>query len=140
MRVLTQNSENIVYLTLSESTTIASPPYYLFRVVSSTTNEEVLFTAENISSAQSRYDEFVWTLTGSAFTNLTAGTINLPAQGEYKYYAYEQTSQTNVHLSGVTAGPIEQGLIFVSGTSLSFIDGGSYTGQSTTYEFYNPYQ
>lgn len=136
--VIYQNQPNTVYLTLSDSFTFTSTTYYfLFRLISQTTKEEVLFTAPNITTAITRSDEFVWTLTGSAYTNLTAGTISLNPSGEWLYYVYPQYSQTNLSLSAVAGDYIEKGIVIVSGTSNTFINQ-IYTGSSTTYAYYNP--
>jgi hypothetical protein len=136
--ILHQNNPNNVYLTLSDSYSFTSDTYsFLFRLVSQTTKEEVLFTAPNISSALTRSDEFLWTLTGAAYTNLTAGTISLIPSGEWLYDVYPQYSNTNISLTGVCGDSIERGIIIVSGTPNTFTTG-TYTGSSTTYSYYQP--
>lgn len=134
---LGQNKTNNVYLTLSDSVTLsATPVYFLFRFVSETTNDEVLFTAPDISTNTLRYNEFQITVTGGT-QNLTAGTINMNPRGEYLYEVYEQYSQTNLAISGTSGVILENGFVQLTGTSMSYTTQ-SYTGQSTTYQYYEP--
>lgn len=136
--IVQQNQSNIVFLTLSDSYSFTSDTYYfLFKAVSQTTKEEVYWTAPNISTALTRSDEFCWTLTGSAYTNLTAGTISLIPSGEWLLYSYPQYSETNLSLTGVCGDYIQKDILIVSGTPNTFITG-TYTGSSTTYSYYTP--
>ena len=136
MLFLRQEQTNTVYLTLTESLTItATPVYYLFRFMSDTTNDETLFVAEDLSTNISRFNKFNITLTAGT-TNLTAGTISI-ANGAGKYEVYEQYTQTNLDLTGTTGVVIERGMIQVSGSSNSYITQ-SYSGNPTTYNFYEP--
>jgi hypothetical protein len=141
MLFLNQSAINIVYLTLSEAvptTFTSSTPYFLFELESLTTNESIFFTAPNISTSTTRYDQFVITLTGASYQNLTAGTIHLPQPGEYIYKAYPQYSNTNVFLTGTTGTILELGIATVSGSSASTYITQEYSGQSTTYSYYQP--
>jgi hypothetical protein len=134
---LIQNSTNTVDFTLSESTTLtASSVYYLFKLVSTETRDEILFTASDISTNTLRYNRFNITLTGSN-TNYTAGTITLNPDGEYFYYVYEMLDPSNLFLSGTSGTIIENGIINVTGSTSSYITN-SYTGQSTTFNYYTP--
>lgn len=134
---LGQNQSNTVYPTVSDSVTLTGTPvYFLFQFVSETTNDEVFFTCPNVSTNIARYDQFNITVTAGT-QNLTAGTINLNPKGEYIYNIYEMYSQTNLDLSGTTGVILETGIVQLTGTSLSYITQ-NYTGQTGTYDFYQP--
>lgn len=137
--VLNQNSSNYIYPTLSESITLtATPVYFLFNFVSETTQEDIWFTAEDLSTNTIRYNKFQITLTGSSYQNLTAGTISMNPAGKWTYKVYEMLNQTNLELSGTTGTVLEYGQIQVVDTPVVIIDE-YYSGQSTTYSYYNPY-
>lgn len=138
---LYQNQVNYIYPTLSESTTLSAvTPYYLFRLYDQTTQNEVFFTSANISTNTIRYDKFEVTLTGASDINLTAGTISLLPQGDWIYYAYQMSGQTNLSLSGITPGPreewIETGIVKVIGNNLDSVQL-YYSGAPDTYTYYN---
>jgi hypothetical protein len=137
MMLLNQNQENTVYLSLSDSIVGATgtPVYFLFEFVSLTTNDHILFTAPNISSALTRYDEFHITLTGASYQNFTAGTISMNPAGEWIYNVYTQYSPTNISLNNIFGTVIERGIITLSGTPNTYITQ-SYTGTNQTYSYY----
>jgi len=138
MQRLGYNQTNDFIVSLSDMTTLTSAtPYYLFQFVSLSTNAEYFFTAPDISTNTMRYNKFSVTITGGT-QNLTAGTVNVGELGEYNFYCYQQYSQTNIALSGVTGGPINQGLIMITGSSQSYTNQTSYSGMSTTYGYYQP--
>lgn len=135
---LTQNSENNVILTLSESVTYTgSPIYFLFRFYNLTTHDEKLFTAADISTNIIRYNQFNIILTGNTFQNLTAGTISMAPDGETFYEVYEQINQTNLALSGTSGIILESGIVQVKGTNLNRITY-SYSGTPNIYLGYQP--
>lgn len=139
MILLQQNNTNNVFLTLSDSVTLtATPIYYLFRFIDTTTNNEKLFTAADISTNTIRYNQFVLTLTSStAYENLSAGTICLAPEGKWEYEVYQQLYQYNLSLTGVVGDPIEYGYIKLSGTPNTIINS-YYSGSTTTYTYYQP--
>lgn len=139
MILLNQNTTNNVYLTLSDSVTLsATPHYFLFRFIDQTTNSEVLFTASDISTNTINYNQFQITLTSSTvYQNLSAGTIYLAPDGKWEYEVYNQYSQYNLQLSGVTGDAIEYGYIKVSGTPNTIINT-YYSGASNSYSYYTP--
>lgn len=113
---LVKSATTLVALSLAEKTTISAiTPYYLFKLTSQDTNNSVYFTATDISTNPSRYNLFSITETGATFQNLTAGTVNLDIPGYYLYSIYQQTSQTNLFMSGVTGGEVEFGKAYVLG-------------------------
>jgi hypothetical protein len=140
MLLFTQNQENIAYLTLSEAVTLtATPVYFLFKFKSLSTNDEVICSSANITTAITRYDQFVFTLTGATSPNLnyTGGTIYMNPPGEWTYEAYEMYSASNLSISATSGVVLEKGILTLSGSSVDYITQ-NYTGQSQTYGFYNP--
>lgn len=101
MITLTTGTETHIRITLSERVTFQSP-YYLFRFVQRTTNQEIKFvksSTEDLSSFPDRYNEFVVDV-----DQLFCGMI-----GEYQYYIYEQYSASCTDLEA-TGALLEQGL------------------------------
>ena len=109
---ITKNQSNVVVLTLTEKTTLTNPNY-LFSFVNGNTRDVVNFIATDVSSFVTRYNEFNIIETGSTFTNLTGGTINLKP-GMYSYTIYQQTSPTNLIISAATS-VVEVGKVIVEG-------------------------
>lgn len=93
---IAQNTANTVTLDLTVNSQYyiqsAITPYFLFSFTSDTTQQVINFVANNIApiSALTRYDQFIITETGSTFTNLTGGTINLANGNFWSYNVYEQ--------------------------------------------------
>jgi hypothetical protein len=113
MILINKDSINTRYFTFKEKTTIESP-YYLFKLVSKDTKQTVLFTGEDISVNTDRFNKFNIIETGGT-QNFTAATVSLTV-GEWNYYAYQMTGQTNLDLSGATS-EVERGLLYVSGAT-----------------------
>lgn len=115
---LNKNSNNVVVLTLTEKSTLLNPNY-LFSFSSTTDYDNVVnFIATDTSTYKSRYNQFNIIESGTTFTNLTGGTINLNPNGMWDYTIYEQTSPTNLFLSGTT-GVVEVGKVIVNGVDTS---------------------
>lgn len=113
-----QNNSNRCVFTLNEKTTLTGDSiYYLFEFISDSTNDSVLFTGNDISGNKDRFNEFSIVETGSTFVNLTASTVNLEPTGFWKYNVYQQTSPTNLSISG-TSGIVEMGKAQVIGTEV----------------------
>lgn len=111
---LYKNSSNIVVLTLTEKSTLLNP-YYLFSFSSTTDYDNIInFVATDTSTYKSRFNKFNIIETGTTFTNLTGGTINLNPNGMWDYTIYEQTTPTNLQISGTT-GIVEVGKVIVNG-------------------------
>jgi hypothetical protein len=118
---LDKNSNNLVVLTLTEKSTLLNPNY-LFSFTSTTNyNNVVNFIATDISTYKSRYNRFTIIESGTTFTNLTGGTINLNPNGMWDYTIYEQISPTNLQISGTT-GVVEVGKVIVNGVDISIPD------------------
>ena len=135
-RVLKQNETNRVVMTLSESVTLTGTPVnFLFRLIDETTHNDYFFTAPDVSPNIVRYNQFNITLTGASYVNLTAGTINLAPSGMWKYEVYQMYDPSNLSLTGTTGDYIENGIVTVTGTTLSAIQS-YYTGFSETYTYH----
>lgn len=133
MILLNKSGVTNVDFTLSELVTLTgSSVYFLFNLKSDDSQANYFFTAPDISTNPIRYNRFAITLTGTAYQNLTAGTVNLPYTGFYTYKVYQQTGQTNTSLSGVTGDPIEYGKVYVSGDTTNRITY-QYTGSTSLY-------
>lgn len=131
------NQQNRVALNLSEAVTLTgSPVYFLFRFVSDSTNDEKIFVAPDLSTNILRYNRFNIIVTAGT-ENLTASTINLNPKGEYIFTCYEQYSPTNLSLTGTSGVILKQGIVQLTGSSMTYYDG-SYTGQTETYSYYQP--
>lgn len=109
---ITKNENNTLIATLAEKATL-SEPYYLFVFTSDVDNTEVIFTGEDLTEYNERYNKFLITET-SGTVNLTSGVINLTPTGFWSYKAYEQESQTNLLVSNTTS-LVEEGRVKVIG-------------------------
>jgi hypothetical protein len=101
MMILTTGTTAHIRVTLTERVTLAAP-YYLFRFVQRTTNEEIRFvvpSSDDLSAFPARYNEFALDI-----DQIFCGEI-----GEYQYYIYQQTSAWNTELDN-TGTLLEQGL------------------------------
>lgn len=116
--LLKQDQSNRVAVTLNENTTLTGSTFYLWNMTSDDSGESIQFIATDVSTNLFRYNQFNIILTGSSFTNLTAGTINTSQNGTYKYEIHQQNSNTNL-LTASASGIVELGRIVVSGTSVS---------------------
>ena len=115
MILLHNSTSNSVYLTLSEKTTISNPEY-LF-VLTDFGNNITSFYSDDLApaSATSRYNQFTVILSGASSVNLSAGTINLGSNTQYKYQVYEKADKTDFSYSSATK--LETGRLFISGTT-----------------------
>ncbi len=130
------NSINRIAPTLSEKVTLTgSNVYFLFNFTNDDTNESIFFTASDVSPNIFRYNEFYITETGSTFTDYTNGIINMSPEGFWKYKVYQQTSPTNLSLTGVTGGPIEYGKVNLVGNKSTVTN--EYSGNTNTFISYN---
>jgi len=110
---LTQDKENIIFLTLFEKQTLESP-YFLFEFENDLNNKKFYFNTEDISTVQCcRYNKFIVNVTGGT-ENLSGGTIKL-RNGSYTYNVYEASAQT-LSYSSTTMLSLETGKVIVEGT------------------------
>ena len=115
MILINKNSNNYLWLTLAEKTTLSNPTY-LFKFTNDLTKECVRFICSaNLSTNTQRYDEFLITET-SGTNNYTSGVITLSPTGFWKYEVYEQSSTTNLN-EALSTGLVESGKVNVQGTA-----------------------
>jgi len=119
MIFLKQNSENLVALTLKESSTLTSP-FYLFKLTSVMGGNTKIFNATDISTATTRYNLFNIILSASTSENLSAGTVYIKSEfnGQFQYDVYESSAQT-LSLSATTGSILETGICYISGSSIA---------------------
>lgn len=138
---ITKNAENDCVFTLQENSTLfneqAIIPYYLFAFTSQQSNNTVYFVADDISTCTTSYNEFIITETGSTYTNLTGGTINLAPLNFYDYVVYEQTTRDNLNPAN-SVGVVEKGIVFVSDIQEQIYTSFSPTGTTNDYIIYRP--
>ncbi len=115
MIYINKDSSNNVILELTLNSNLLSPNY-LFQLTNEMTSNETLFTATDLSTFKCRYNRFNIIETGSTFTNLTGGTINL-VSGSYNYNIYESSTPT-LYISGTTGRIVQTGKAFVNGTDV----------------------
>jgi hypothetical protein len=114
---LDKNTSNTVVLTLTERSKLINPTY-VFRFVNALEKNEVIFNAEDLSNFNCRYNLFNIVESGSTFTNLTGGTINLNPAGYWDYQVYEATGST-LSISGTTGRILETGKMFLNDDNFS---------------------
>jgi len=129
MWYIQKNSTQDLIFTCTELSSLSNP-YFLCIIKNRETKNEINFVITNQSTAVTRYDKLVLIESGITSQNLTATTpcVNLSPGGFWDYRIYEQSSATNLALSGVTGGVLEYGIALVSGytqTSNYFFSAGS---------------
>lgn len=104
MLQITRGATTRVAVTLYEKQTITSP-YWLWRFVSDSTNEEVVAIIAEVSNDYK---------TRSNLFDITEGGSLILPEGIHTYYVYEQSSAVNTDYSGLNL--CETGQIKVIGT------------------------
>lgn len=124
MIILTQeNTTDNIIVTLNDSISIVAP-FYLFVFENVTTKQQrklVINSANDLSGYPTRFNEFEIP-TAALFAGATAG--------QYNYFVYEQTSQTNTNATGLTM--VEMGKAILKSTAFNY---NGYTTQ-TNYSGY----
>jgi len=111
MIYIRKNQANTVVLTLNEKATSTTHDW-LFEFTNELTGQTKLFTAFELSSNTSRYNEFV--ITESATENLYNGTVTLSPTGYWNYTIYEMADTSPTILLPASAiGVVETGKVFV---------------------------
>lgn len=121
---INKNTSNNIILTLNEELTIPySGANFLFQFKSHSTNDTITFLSRDISTATTRYNQFLIIETGSTYTNLSSGIINMsPGTFSYKVFANEQptlnpTGQTVEYGIGQCSGTtVQQSYSFAQGS------------------------
>ena len=123
---ITRNSANTIALTLTEKGTAT---YYLFKFQSDNTEEVEYCVATDSSAYPERFNKFV--LTEQTSPDNLAAQIELPTEGQWRYFVYANSSASNLDPTGLTE--LESGIVKVTGTSTPVT---SYSGGNSTYVVY----
>ncbi len=111
MIFLQKNSTNVTIMELTLKSSLVNP-FYMFHLTNDMDlSNTVLFTVTDQSSFKSRYNRFDIVLSGSAYVNLSAGTVDLKS-GSWTYRIYESSAST-LSISGCNL--IETGKVIVDG-------------------------
>jgi hypothetical protein len=108
---LTKGETNTIVMTLTEKQLLTNPNY-LFVFTNRSSNNAIKFVVLNtsdVSQYKDRYNEF------SIVTNTNFATA---LEGQYTYEVYEQTSTTNLNITGLNK--LETGIMWLSGSTLSY--------------------
>jgi hypothetical protein len=108
MLIVSATGSTNITTTLYENCSNKVNPYFLFELVRKGSNDEIIFTNDDISTAPWYWNEFVITIATTSI-GLTQGIIPLK-EGEYKYTAYEMANQYDLNISNAV-GIVETGLL-----------------------------
>ena len=141
MFILQNLSANTVTLTAAENSTLTGTNLnYLFRLIHDETDDEKIFIGIDKTGAtvsdRYNYFEIKTTATTESQEILTASSININT-GWGKYSIFEQTSNTNLKLSGTTK-LLEVGKYYVSGITSQIFNAISYSSNTNNKIFYTP--
>jgi len=130
MIVLETAATNLIYLTCTEKSELASP-IYLIRFINDTGKNETSCIVADTSSYTYRYNKF--SIVEKAISpDRTAGEVTLSPYGYWRYEVYEQTSTTNLDYT-LASKLVELGKCHVIGESTSW---SAYNSQPTTFKVY----
>ena len=121
-----RNSANEIALTLTEKGTAA---YYLFKFQSDNTEAVEYCIATDSSLYPDRFNKFTITETSTP-DNLNA-EVQLPTEGQWRYFVYANSSATNLDPTGLTE--LESGIVKVTGISTPVT---TYSGGNSNYVVY----
>ena len=121
-----RNSANQIALTLTEKGTAA---YYLFKFQSDNTEAVEYCVATDSSLYPDRFNKFTITETSTP-DNLNA-EVELPTEGQWRYFVYANSSATNLDPTGLTE--LENGIVKVTGTTTQVT---TYSGGNSNYVVY----
>jgi hypothetical protein len=108
---LTKSETNTIVMTLTEKQLLTNPNY-LFVFTNRSSNNVIKFVVLNASDTslyKDRYNEF------SIVTNTNFSSA---LEGQYTYEVYEQTSTSNLNITGLNK--LETGIMWLSGSTLSY--------------------
>ena len=121
-----RNSANEIALTLTEKGTAA---YYLFKFQSDNTEAVEYCIATDSSLYPERFNKFTITETSTP-DNLNA-EVELPTEGQWRYFVYANSSAINLDPTGLTE--LESGIVKVTGTTTPVT---TYSGGNSNYVVY----
>lgn len=108
MLIVSATGSSNITTTLYEMAKNKVNPYFVFELVRKGSNDEIIFTNDDISTAPWYWNEFVITIATNSI-GLTQGIIPLE-EGEYVYTAYEMINQYDLNISNAV-GIVETGLL-----------------------------
>jgi hypothetical protein len=121
-----RNSANEIALTLTEKGTAA---YYLFKFQSDNTEAVEYCIATDSSSYPERFNKF--TITEQTSPDNLNAEVELPTEGQWRYFVYANSSATNLDPTGLTE--LESGIVKVTGTTTPVT---TYSGGNSNYVVY----
>lgn len=136
MIYIKKNTTNNVVLTLSESSSLASPSYlFEFIYEANLTPNNIYFTTTDTSLAVDRYNLFVITEDVSGSTTGGTSTALSLMGGQYYYNVYEASAST-LSISGTTGRIIETGRMVVDDITDQYINQVIPNNNNTTPNIY----
>ena len=123
---IARNSANEITLTLTERGTAT---YYLFKFQSDNTEAVEYCIATDSSLYPDRFNKFTITETSTP-DNLNA-EVELPTEGQWRYFVYANSSSSNLDPTGLTE--LESGIVKVTGTTTPVT---TYSGGNSNYVVY----
>jgi hypothetical protein len=123
---IARNSANEIALTLTERGTAT---YYLFKFQSDNTEAVEYCIATDSSAYPERFNKFTITETSTP-DNLNA-EVELPTEGQWRYFVYANSSSSNLDPTGLTE--LESGIVKVTGTTTPVT---TYSGGNSNYVVY----
>jgi hypothetical protein len=121
-----RNSANEIALTLTERGTAT---YYLFKFQSDNTEAVKYCIATDSSLYPERFNKF--TITEQTSPDNLNAEVELPTEGQWRYYVYANSSSSNLDPTGLLE--LESGIVKVTGTQTPVT---SYSGGNSTYVVY----
>jgi len=121
-----RNSANEIALTLTEKGTAA---YYLFKFQSDNTEAVEYCIATDSSLYPERFNKF--TITEQTSPDNLNAEVELPTEGQWRYFVYANSSATNLDPTGLTE--LESGIVKVTGTTTPVT---TYSGGNSNYVVY----
>ena len=121
-----RNSANEIALTLTEKGTAA---YYLFKFQSDNTEAVEYCIATDSSLYPERFNKF--TITETSTPNNLNAEVELPTEGQWRYFVYANSSSSNLDPTGLTE--LESGIVKVTGTTTPVT---TYSGGNSNYVVY----
>ena len=117
---------NEIALTLSEK---GSAAYYLFKFQSDNTEAVEYCVATDSSLYPERFNKF--TITEQASPDNLNAEVELPTEGQWRYWVYANSSASNLDPTGLTE--LESGIVKVTGTTTPVT---TYSGGNSNYVVY----
>jgi hypothetical protein len=121
-----RNSANEIALTLTEKGTAA---YYLFKFQSDNTEAVEYCVATDSSLYPERFNRF--TITEQTSPDNLNAEVELPTEGQWRYFVYANSSASNLDPTGLTE--LESGIVKVTGTTTPVT---TYSGGNSNYVVY----